>query len=819
MIQSSGINAIINGEYLQFIKDLPISYLSTDSRKIINNESSLFFAIKGKIHDGHQYIDDLYNKKIRQFIIEKRDFDVSKYPDANFYLCENSIFALQELAAYYRQLFTLKILAITGSNGKTIIKEWLSQILSWKYNIVKSPKSYNSQIGVPLSIWQINESHNFGVFEAGISTRDEMSRLERIIKPDTGILSNLGSAHDEGFNSRGEKLKEKIQLFKECKTLIYNLDDNLVHSTLSKLLPECEKVTWGYHSEAIFRIQEISLEGKGSKIQIIHDSSIYEFSFKFTDQASIENIIHCIVFLLNSEWTLTEIQDGLDALHNISMRLEMKRGVNDTYLIDDTYNNDLAGLEIALNYLVNQKQRIKRSLILSDILQSGMSIPELYKNTAEIINQNSLDKVIGIGTDIKHIKDHLKTDFFWFKDTSGFLEEFDLNNFSNEIVLVKGARNFGLEKIIRYLQEKLHGTVLEINLDALSHNLNVYRSYLKPNTKIMVMVKALAYGSGSIEVANLLEFHRIDYLGVAYTDEGVTLRKNGINLPIMIMNPSLDSMDKLLEFRLEPEIYNLRLLKEINRYTKIYNRTINIHLKLDTGMSRLGFDPDDLDEMITILKGNSLISVASVFSHLSSADITDHNEFTKNQAERFKKATQLIEKHIEKGFLRHIANSAAIIRYPEYHFDMVRLGIGLYGFDATGLINDQLRSIGTLKTEVSQIKKLKKGDSVGYGRNEVIEKDSKIATIAIGYADGFFRSFGNKTASVWINGDLAPVIGNVCMDMTMIDITNIEAKEGDPVIIFGDEQPLKSLADSIHTIPYEILTNISERVKRIYISE
>ena len=819
MIQSSGINVIINGEYLQFIKDLPISYLSTDSRKIINNESSMFFAIKGKIHDGHQYIDDLYNNKIRQFIIEKRDFNVSKYPDANFYLCENSIFALQELATYYRQLFTLNILAITGSNGKTIVKEWLSQILSWKYNIVKSPKSYNSQIGVPLSIWQINESHNFGVFEAGISTRDEMSRLERIIKPDIGILTNLGSAHDEGFNSRSEKLKEKVQLFKECKTLIYNLDDDLVHSTLLKLLPDCEKVTWGYHSEAIFRILEISLEGKGTKIQIIHDSSIYEFSFKFTDQASIENIIHCIVFLLNSEWTLTEIQDGLDALHNISMRLEMKRGVNDTYLIDDTYNNDLAGLEIALNYLVNQKQRIKRSLILSDILQSGMSIPKLYEKTAEIINQNSLDKVIGIGTEIKHIKDHLKTDFFWFKDTSGFLEEFDLNNFSNEIVLVKGARNFGLEKVIRYLQEKLHGTVLEINLDALSHNLNVYRSYLKPNTKIMVMVKALAYGSGSIEVANLLEFHRIDYLGVAYTDEGVTLRKNGINLPIMIMNPSLDSLDKILEFRLEPEIYNLRLLKEINRYTKINNRPIHIHLKLDTGMSRLGFDPDDLDEMIAILKGNSLITVASVFSHLSSADITDHNEFTKNQADRFKKATQLIEKNIQKGFIRHIANSAAIIRYPEYHFDMVRLGIGLYGFDATGLINDQLRSIGTLKTEVSQIKKLKKGDSVGYGRSEVIEKDSTIATIAIGYADGFFRSFGNKTASVWINGHLAPVIGNVCMDMTMIDITNIEAKEGDQVIIFGEEQPLKSLADSIHTIPYEILTNISERVKRIYISE
>jgi alanine racemase len=819
MIQSSGLNAIIKGEFLQYFKDLPISYLSTDSRKIINNESSVFFAIKGKIHDGHQYIDDLYNRNIRQFIIENKDFNVSKYPDANFFVCGNSIFALQELAVFYRQLFNIKILAITGSNGKTIVKEWLSQILSWKYNVVKSPKSYNSQIGVPLSIWQINESHNFGVFEAGISTRGEMARLEKIIKPDIGILTNIGSAHDEGFHSRTEKLEEKAQLFKNCKTLIYNLDDNLVHTTLSKILPECEKITWGSHPEAIFQIAEISQEVKGSKIKILHDFTSYEFNLKFTDRASIENIIHCIVYLLNSEWTLSEIQEGLDALHNISMRLEMKRGVNDTYLIDDTYNNDLAGLEIALNYLLNQKQRNKRSLILSDILQSGMSISRLYEKTAYIINQNSLDKVIGIGEEIKHIKGHLKSNFYWFKDTSAFLEEFDLNNFNNEIVLVKGARNFGLEKAIRYLQEKLHGTVLEINLDALSHNLNVYRSYLKPGTKIMVMVKALAYGSGSIEVANLLEFHRIDYLGVAYTDEGVTLRKNGINLPIMIMNPSLDSMDKILEFRLEPEIYNLRLLEEINRNTKINNRSVHIHIKLDTGMSRLGFDPEDLDQMISILKENSLISVASVFSHLSSADITEHNIFTENQARRFKKATQFIESRIQKSFIRHIANSAAIIRYPEYHFDMVRLGIGLYGFDATGLINDQLRSIGTLKTEVSQIKKLKKGDSVGYGRREVIEKDSTIATIAIGYADGFFRSFGNKTVSVWINGCMAPVLGNVCMDMTMIDITEIEAKEGDPVIIFGEEQPLKLLADSIHTIPYEILTNISERVKRIYISE
>jgi len=819
MLHSSNLKDIIQGDFLQYKKDYPISHLSTDSRKTINSESSLFFAIQGKIHDGHDYIDELYLRNIRQFIIEKRDFNCEKYPFANFYVCENSIFALQELAAHHRTLFRLKILAIAGSNGKTIVKEWISMILSWKFNVVKTPRSFNSQIGVPLSIWQINESHDLGVFEAGISKVGEMDRLEKIIRPDIGILTNLGSAHDEGFSSRKEKLIEKLMLFTHTPTLIYNIDDEMVDSTILTVLPDIEKVTWGSQSKAQYIIQEVKVYDRHSKLKIAHDTFEIEFNINFTDQASIENITHCIVFLLHTGWTAQEIQEGLNALHNISMRLEMKKGINDTYLIDDTYNNDLAGLEIALNYLNNQNQRNKKSLILSDILQSGMTVSSLYKQTAEIINQNSLDKVIGIGREIKHIDKYLKTDFYWYKDTSVFMEEFDLDKFNNEAILVKGARNFGLERVIRYLQEKIHGTVLEINLDALSHNLNVYRSYLKPSTKIMVMVKALAYGSGSIEVANLLEFHRIDYLGVAYVDEGVTLRKNGISLPIMIMNPSLDSLDKILEFRLEPEIYSLRLLKEIDRYTHRTNRRLKIHVKLDTGMNRLGFDPEDIDEMISILKKNALIDITSVFSHLSSADDTSHDEYTIRQAELFNQTTHKIQREIQRNFIRHIANSATIIRYPEYHYDMVRLGIGIYGFDASGMINDQLRSIGTLKTEISQIKRLHKGDSVGYGRKGKIEKDSTIATIAIGYADGFFRAFGNKTACVWIKGSFAPVIGNVCMDMAMIDITGIEAREGDEVIIFGDEQPLKYLADTIHTIPYEILTNISERVKRIYISE
>jgi alanine racemase len=819
MLYSSNLPEIIKGDFSQFITDYPISHLSTDSRRIIYNDSSLFFAIQGKIHDGHHYIDELYRRNIRQFIIEKQDFNSDKYPLANIFLCESSILALQELAAHYRNQFNLKILGITGSNGKTIVKEWISLMLSWKFNVVKSPKSFNSQIGVPLSIWQINESHNFGVFEAGISTSGEMVRLEKIIKPDIGIFTNLGSAHDEGFSSRNEKLAEKLRLFSNAQVLIYNLDDELVHLTVLEKLPQTRKVTWGLSSPADYHVKDISLNEGKSKLTITHNALQSEFTLNFSDQASIENITHCIVFFLYSGWKVSEIQEGLNTLHNISMRLEMKKGINDTYLIDDTYNNDLGGLEIALNYLSNQNQRNKKSLILSDILQSGMPVSKLYQQTAEIINQNTIDKIIGIGSEIKYIEKYLKTKFHWFKDTETFREQFDLDNFNNEIILVKGARNFGLESVIAYLQEKIHGTVLEINLDALSHNLNVYRSYLKPSTKLMVMVKALAYGSGSVEVANLLEFHKIDYLGVAYTDEGVTLRKNGINLPIMIMNPSLDSFDKILEFRLEPEIYSLKLLKEIDRYIKKINRPLNIHIKLDTGMNRLGFEPGDIDELISILKKNSFIEIASVFSHLSSADDAEHDNFTLHQIDLFTGITENIQNKTSRNFIRHIANSAAIIRYPEYHFDMVRLGIGLYGYDATGIINEQLRSIGTLRTEISQIKKLHRGDSVGYGRKGVIEKESTIATIAIGYADGFFRAFGNKKACVWVNGSLAPVIGNVCMDMTMIDISGIKAQEGDEVIIFGDELPLISLAEKIHTIPYEILTNISERVKRIYISE
>jgi alanine racemase len=819
-LKSSELPLITQGEFLEFHNDHEISFLSTDSRKTVMNQSSLFFAIRGQIHDGHQYIRDLYFNKVKQFIIEDTSFDISPFPEANFFLVENSIRALQDVARWHRKKFNLLIIGITGSNGKTMVKEWLSQLLSWKYNVIKTPKSYNSQIGVPLSVWQIQDYHNIGIFEAGISKSHEMQNLERIIEPATGILTNIGPAHDEGFSSRQEKLIEKLKLFTHSQSLIYHHTDPYIRDTIEKYLPDIEKISWGTDPSSSYFIQTSKIENKGTTIHIRMDDHEYSFSFSFSDYASIENIIHVIIYLIHTGWEESQIQEGLRGISKISMRLEMKKGINDCYIIDDSYSNDLAGLEIALNYMNNQNQRNHKSIILTDILQSGMSSDVLYQKTASILDHFNLNTIIIIGPEIEKVRGYLNhPHLYHYLETDIFLQQYPLENFNNEIILIKGARKFELERAAQKIQEKVHGTVLEIYLDALSHNLNVYRSYLDPKTKIMVMVKALAYGSGSIEVANLLEFHRIDYLGVAYVDEAITLRKNGISLPIMIMNPGPDAFEKILDFRLEPEIYSIRLLKEIDRFSKRSNKTVKVHLKIDTGMHRLGFQVEEIDQMLSILSENPSIQVASVFSHLAAADEEIHDPFTISQAEKFRMALEMIKVKIKKPFITHLANSAAILRFPEFHYDMVRLGIGLYGFDNTGEILDKLTPIGKLKTNISQIIHLKKGESVGYGRKGKLDRDSTIATIAIGYADGFSRAFSNGKAKVYIKGHMAPVIGNVCMDMTMIDVTNIDASEGDEVVIFGIEHLLQHLAATIHTIPYEILTNVSERVKRVYVSE
>jgi Alr-MurF fusion protein len=811
---------ITKGSVLKFYRDTDIVYLLLDSRKIISPASSLFFAIKGKHHDGHQFIQELYNKGVRSFVIEDNiSFKVSELPEANIILVDSAVAALQKLAAFHRSEFSYPVIGITGSNGKTIIKEWLSQLLSKDFNIVRSPKSYNSQTGVPLSVWEMNQQHTLGIFEAGISLPHEMKNLQKVIKPTIGIFSNIGTAHDEGFQSRKEKIEEKLKLFKNADVLIYCRDHEDVDKEIRSHDTGLKTFTWSRHHDADISIRELIREGNNSRVTLSSHGHEYSFTIPFADDASIENLMHCIAVLFYFRLDAEEIQNRIYNLHSVAMRLELKEGINSCYLIDDSYNNDLAGLNIALNFLDQQKHARSKTVILSDVLESGMPEKELYKKIAALLREKEISRLIGIGNVIGRNKEFFGMENFFYNSTEDFLSKLDPQDFSEEIILVKGARVFEFEKIIQRLQQKVHGTILEVNLDALSHNLNFYRSFLKPQTKIMVMVKAFAYGSGSFEVANLLQFHRVDYLAVAYADEGVALRERGISLPVMVMNPSYQTFDKMAGYNMEPELYNFKILREYLEFLTLHAISSRIHIKIDTGMHRLGFEEKDIPELIALLKNNSRVKVASIFTHLAGADEEVHNEFSLEQFSKFKRITDSFEAELGYKTIKHVLNSAGIVRFPEAQLDMIRLGIGLYGVEATGLKQGNIETVGTLKTIISQIKQVKAGESVGYGRKGRADKDLKIATIAIGYADGYDRRFSNGKGKVLIKGKLCPVIGNVCMDMTMVDITGINANEGDEVIVFGKDLPISRIAENIGTIPYEILTNVSERVKRVFYTE
>lgn len=805
--------------------------LLTDSRFVSQPQQSIFFAIKGERHDGHNFIEELYEKGVREFVVEKKatrpDLN-ERFPEAKFWLVENGIRALQNLAAVHRKKFNIPIIGITGSNGKTIVKEWLSTLLAKDYTIIKSPRSYNSQIGVGLSVWQINESHTLGIFEAGISKSGEMENLEPIICPTIGIFTNIGSAHDEGFRSRKQKVTEKLRLFRKSKTLIYCKDYEEIDEEIKLLLkavnPKIELIGWSKSQESPINVT-CTKAANYSTLTINWNAEEYEFRIPFTDDASIENATHCIFakLLLNPKGQdLSITSEALMALKPIAMRLELKQGINDCYLIDDTYNNDYAGLNMALNFMSQHHTKNHKVLIISDLLQSGLKETELYRSIAELIKGKEIDQLIGIGEDISRNAKYFDDSSIFFHSTESFLEEYPINQLHDSLILVKGARKFAFEKIVDRLIQKVHGTVFEINLDALTHNLNFYRGKIGSATKIMVMVKAYAYGSGSAEVASLLEYHRVDYLGVAYPDEGVVLRQSGIKLPIMVLNSQPETFSKLVEYDLEPEIYSFQIFKRFQDFIKSFpDSSFKIHIKLDTGMHRLGFEEQDIDKLIELLKQNPSIKIASIFSHLVGADESEHNDFSKSQIERFKRMSDKIIQALPNGEvpLRHICNSAGIIRFPEAKFDMVRLGIGLYGVEATGTEQKSLQTVGTLKTIISQIKHLKKGETIGYSRKGVLEKDSRIATIAIGYADGFDRGFSKGVGTVLVNGVRCPIIGNVCMDMTMVDVTEAKCEEGDEVIIFGKDLPIHELSASIGTIPYEILTGVSERVKRVFYKE
>ncbi len=790
--------------------DDEIKQLVIDTRSSDYYSNALFFAIKTSKRDGHQYLKDAYQKGIRSFIVENSEA-LNFAADINYLSLENSLIALQEIAKKKRTNFNIPIIGITGSNGKTIIKEWLSQILAKKFIIVKSPKSYNSQIGVPLSVWQIEKRHELGIFEAGISQKGEMTKLYDIIRPDIGILSNIGSAHDGGFSDRMEKLREKLQLFKKCNKLIIREEEHDKVKDLKKKLEIKELISWGEGEENKYKVS-CSKNALSTRAQINGEA----FTIPFSDAASLENILHVIVCSLEMGLEAQEIQESIGSLSNVSMRLEVKESENESILIDDTYNHDEGGLKVALEYLASQYKNYDKSVIISDLKQTSLSDKaqiDFFKTSFDKIKLNN--KIL-IGDLFYDNSKSFGNDYLIYKSVDHFLE--NIPSFRKEVLLIKGARHMQFERIVKRLEKQLHGTRLEINLSNIIHNLDYFRTQLNSHTKMMVMVKAFAYGAGSREVANLLQFSQVDYLGVAYANEGVELRKQGLNLPIFVMNPASESLALCFEYNLEPEIFSFRSLEVFLKEASIHNKKTPVHINIDTGMNRLGFDTRDIKRLSKIINSEN-IKVASFFSHLSSSDDLNEKDFTIDQIQKFNNAYEEFCKETTSRPIKHILNSAGIINYPEHQYDMVRLGVGLYGVNNANLSLNPLLPIGRLISEISQIKMIEPNESIGYSRKGNLPNGGKIATIPMGYADGFSRIFSNGKGKVLVNGKLASVIGNVCMDMFMIDISDIEAEEGDEVVIFGENPSVSDLAEWSDTIPYEILTNISERVKRVYIND
>lgn len=800
----SAIAEIVGGQMVQLSKDGAIDELVIDSRQATGQEKMLFFCLVGHHHDGHQFVSEVYQKGLRNFIVSNA---VAIPKDANLIKVADTLDALQKLVAHHRSSFNIPVVGITGSNAKTMIKEWLSTVLSEKYQVVKSPKSYNSQVGVPLSVWQLNNLHEIGVFEAGVSEKGEMTKLANIIQPTIGIFTNIGEAHSQGFGSLAEKIEEKSRLFESADKIICCKDHQEIHQHLVKTYGG-KVIAWSIHSPS-----EISITKDEKQHFFKYGTTEYGFRLGERGARDLENLFHVITAAIICGLSQTEIEDGLKHIVPVPMRLELKRGMNDTYILDDTYNNDLAGLRIALNYQQQQTQYSRKTVILSDILQSGQQDAQLYSEVYSLLKTHAVDRVIGIGPKITASGELFVMDKHFFPDVEAFLAS-DLT-FANEMILIKGARVFGLEKIVSFLEEKNHGTVLEVNFESLLDNLNSYRNLLKKDVKLMVMVKAFAYGGGIAEIANLLQYQQVDRFGVAYVDEGIFLRKHGIKIPILVMNPNWEALSLLTTFDLEAEVYSLTMFRHMLTTLK---KMPGIHLKLETGMNRLGIPREDLTEVRTILANHPELEIKGVFTHLSSQEEAINDDYTLDQIKDFEQCYEDIASTLGYKPIRHVLNSAGIVRWPDYQYDMVRLGIGLYGFDASGKMKD-LQPISTLKTIVSQVKKVKKGDSIGYSRMGRAPIDGQIAILPIGYADGYLRIFGNGNAWVMIDGKKAPTIGNICMDMTMIDISGIDVKEGDEVILFGENPTITELAKWAHTIPYEILTNVSQRVKRVFRSE
>lgn len=800
-------------------ESIAITDILIDSRRLISAGSTLFFALISKKNDGHNYIKDLHKQGIRYFVVSHLTDETKKLPDASFFVVDNTLAALQLLAAGHRKRFNIPVIGITGSNGKTVIKEWLYQLMNDDKKIVRSPKSYNSQIGVPLSVWQMTSNDELAIFEAGISEPEEMQKLQTIISPDIGIFTNIGQAHDENFINSTQKTGEKLNLFKKVDTLIYNIDHKEVHGAVirSGILENIKTFCWGNDSTCNLQITDILIKDKNSTICGNRADEKLDITIPFTDGASIENAIHCWATMLHLGYGNDVVKARMMGLTAVAMRMELKEGVNNCTIINDAYNSDFNSFAIALDFMGQQNQHRKKVVVLSDIMQSGQNSMDLYTDVANLVKNKNVDKFIGIGPSICKQADKFDMESCFFETTDDFIKNYSFASFVNQTILLKGARMFEFERLSRILQQKAHETVLEINFNTLINNLDQFKLKLKPATKTMAMVKAFSYGSGSFEIANVLQYHNVDYLAVAYADEGIELRKAGINLPIMVMSPEEQAFDTMIRHQLEPEIFSFRTLdlleKTIKRNALPQNKPVKIHIKIDTGMHRLGFLPADVPGLIDRLSTNPLIYVQSVFSHLVASNNPAFDDVTREQIEILNGVKKQFGQKADHHILFHIANSAAINRFAESHMDMVRIGIGLYGITdhMTGLEN-----VITLRSVLSQVKLVKKGESVSYNQSWVASADTRIGIVSIGYADGMLRSLGNGRASLFVNGKPAPVIGDICMDMCMVDLTGIDANENDDVIVFNADHPVTDLAKAGNTIPYEILSRISRRVKRIY---
>lgn len=822
----ASISEIASALGLSSDSHISIDTLLTDSRSLIRPASSLFFAIRTPGgNDGHKYMRSLYDKGVKCFVAEYIPENMYDCKDAVILVTGDSVSALHATSAIARKNGCERV-AITGSRGKTTLKEWIFQLMEPFYEIARSPRSYNSRIGVPLSMWEIEDSTSIAIIESGISRKDEMEPLAECIRPHTVLFTNIGTPHSDGFASMQEKAEEKARLAsgKEVRNIIFNADSELLSNALSKYLDGKNVIGWSMKdpSAKLFIECDHSENNGMRRMWWNYKGERHFFLAPLHDDADMENAAGALAFMILHEMKPDVIAKRFLDLHKIGTRLNVSEGVNGCSVIFDSYTSDFSSLMPAVNFMMRRKMPGQiPTLVMSDIRHETSPGADIYETIASAVKDSGVERFIGVGHEMKKHETLFPEGSLFFETTDDLLSSLSTSDFISEIILLKGAPEFGFDRINEMLEARKHETVLEVNLDAIVRNYNYFRSNLPSGTGIVAMVKASGYGAGSYEIAKTMQDCGAAYLAVAVLDEGIDLRKNGITMPIMVMNPKVVNYRSMFAYKLEPEVYSLEMLDDVIREAeKNGMHDYPIHLKLDTGMHRTGLIPEELEKATQVISNQNVIKLSSVFSHLATSDCVDMDDYTLLQLERFKEMTEFILGKIPYHVKRHVLNSAGILRFPEHHYDMARLGIGLYGANTLPEdVEKPLSVVSTLRTVIIAIREWDKEETIGYGRKGLLKRRSKIATIPIGYADGMNRHFGRGNISVKVNGKDAPTVGNICMDACMIDVTDIDCKVGDAVEIFGPHAPVQRLADLLDTIPYEILTSVSPRVKRVYFRE